>query len=114
MKWKRIKEWIYDHPHKKGVLLQDKYKIDEVLGMGGYGIIYRCIDTHSNKTCVLKQLRPRKARRSKEKERFHSEAEIMKRMDHSQIPQLVDYITINSQSYYVMQEVKGQIGRAHV
>lgn len=107
MKWKRIIEWIYDYPHKKGVLLHDKYKIDEVLGMGGYGIIYRCIDIGSNKNCVLKQLRPSKARRTKEKERFHTETEIMRAINHSQIPQLVDYFTINSQSYYVMQEVRG-------
>lgn len=108
MKWKRLKEFMYDRYHKRGVILHEKYKIEDHLGTGGYGIIYLCRDIQTNKSYVLKQLRPSKAKKLKEKQRFQYEVKLLKSINHIQIPQLFDYFLIDGQAYYVMQFIKGK------
>lgn len=108
LKWKKWREVIYDRYQKKGTLLNCKYKIEDYYGMGGYGMIYLCTDAHANTSYILKQLRPSKAKRRKEQQRFQSEAELLQTMSHPQIPQFIDYFMIDGQAYYVMQKINGK------
>ncbi|MDQ0271776.1 serine/threonine protein kinase [Cytobacillus purgationiresistens] len=107
MYWRKFTKWLYDIPLGHGVFLKDSYKIEKCLGMGGYGIIYQCTDIHTQKSYVLKQLRPSKTRSNKETLRFHKEVDLMKSFNHQHIPELVDSFTIDDQEYYVMKQIKG-------
>ncbi|MBT2757978.1 protein kinase [Mesobacillus foraminis] len=105
MKWTRIIKSLYDRPIKKGVLLGDSYIIEKCLGMGGYGITYQCVLKDTQDRYVLKQLRPSKSKRTYERERFKQEVELLRKINHKRIPNLVDYFMIDGQSYYVMNKI---------
>ena len=67
MALKLLKKLLFDRPLKNGVILNHQYKIEECLGMGGYGLVYLCTDILTQTPYVLKQLRPTKAKKEKEK-----------------------------------------------
>ncbi|BBM84237.1 hypothetical protein [Candidatus Uabimicrobium amorphum] len=37
------------------MLINDKYKIEQKLGQGGMGTVYRAVDIHSNKLVAIKE-----------------------------------------------------------
>ncbi|MGR6856497.1 serine/threonine-protein kinase [Bacillus halotolerans] len=107
MALKQLKKLLFDRPLKNGVILNNQYKIEECLGMGGYGLVYVCTDIHTQTPYVLKQLRPTKAKKQKERVRFQQEIGLLKSISHSQIPAFIEDFSIDGQAYYVMQLVEG-------
>lgn len=51
---KRIEEAQFGHKLVKGILIKDKYLIQDKLGEGGYGAVYRVKDLEKNKEMALK------------------------------------------------------------
>ncbi|MGQ8924096.1 serine/threonine-protein kinase [Bacillus halotolerans] len=107
MALKQLKKLLFDRPLKNGVILNNQYKIEECLGMGGYGLVYVCTDIHTQTPYVLKQLRPTKAKKQKERVRFQQEISLLKSISHPQIPAFIEDFIIDGQAYYVMQLVEG-------
>ncbi|MFK3811416.1 serine/threonine-protein kinase [Bacillus halotolerans] len=107
MALKQLKKLLFDRPLKNGVILNNQYKIEECLGMGGYGLVYVCTDVHMQTPYVLKQLRPTKAKKQKERVRFQQEVSLLKSISHPQIPAFIEDFIIDGQAYYVMQLVEG-------
>jgi len=107
MNWKFLLKWIYDRPLEKGALLGDTFRIDKCVGMGGYGIIYKCTNIETGKKVVAKQLRPSKALKKKERLRFLSEMDLLSSLNHKQIPRLLDTIHTNKETFYIMEHVEG-------
>lgn len=107
MALKQLKKLLFDRPLKNGVILNNQYKIEECLGMGGYGLVYVCTDVHTQTPYVLKQLRPTKAKKQKERVRFQQEIGLLKSINHPQIPAFIEDFIIDGQAYYVMQLVEG-------
>jgi len=107
MNWKFLLKWIYDRPLEKGAFLGDTYKIDKCVGMGGYGIIYKCTNIKTGQQYVAKQLRPSKALKLKERQRFLSEIDLLASLHHKQIPRLVDTIHSDKEAFYIMEYVEG-------
>ncbi|MEC1645438.1 serine/threonine-protein kinase [Bacillus halotolerans] len=107
MALKQLKKLLFDRPLKNGVILNNQYKIEECLGMGGYGLVYVCTDVHMQTPYVLKQLRPTKAKKQKERVRFQQEIGLLKSINHPQIPAFIEDFIIDGQAYYVMQLVEG-------
>ncbi|TYS09414.1 protein kinase [Bacillus subtilis] len=107
MALKQIKKLLFDRPLKDGIILNHHYRIEECLGMGGYGLVYLCTDVHTQTPYVLKQLRPTKAKKEKERVRFQQEMKLLKSIHHPQIPAFIEDFTIGGQAYYVMQFIDG-------
>ena len=59
----------------------DGYRIDEVLGRGGMGIVYRAEDTALSRTVALKMIDPAMAQDETFLRRFRSEARALARID---------------------------------
>ncbi|AMR48503.1 MULTISPECIES: protein kinase domain-containing protein [Bacillus] len=108
MALKLLKKLLFDRPLKNGVILNHQYKIEECLGMGGYGLVYLCTDILTQTPYVLKQLRPTKAKKEKEKVRFQQEIKLLNSIHHPQIPGFIDEFIIDGQAYYVMQFIEGE------
>ncbi|UTL72948.1 serine/threonine-protein kinase [Bacillus halotolerans] len=107
MALKQLKKLLFDRPLKNGVLLNNQYKIEECHGMGGYGLVYVCTDVHTQTPYVLKQVRPTKAKKQKERVRFQQEIGLLKSINHPQIPAFIEDFIIDGQACYVMQLVEG-------
>ncbi len=95
-------------------LLNNRYKVTEVLGSGGFSYTYLAEDTHlpGNPMCVVKHLQPARtddvfldiARRL-----FKTEAEILDILGHhDQIPKLMAYFEENQQFYLVQEYIIGE------
>ncbi len=95
-------------------LLSGRYKIQKVLGSGGFSRTYLAQDTQrpGNPLCVVKHLRPGRtdehfmqvARRL-----FNTEAEILEKLGrHDQIPLLLAYVEENQEFYLVQEFIEGQ------
>ncbi|MFN6563572.1 MAG: protein kinase domain-containing protein [Nostoc sp. ChiSLP01] len=72
-----------------GQVIDNRYQIIRQLGQGGFGRTYLAEDKKSHQTCVLKEFAPQvqeKQDLQKAKELFEREANVLKKLQHSQIP----------------------------
>ena len=54
-------EW---HCRRKGTTIAERYTIQELLGMGSYGLTYLCTDDQNGREVALKESKPSKGRLS--------------------------------------------------
>lgn len=98
---------------EKDTLLNQRYKVTEPLGSGGFGKTYLASDTQrpGDPQCVVKHLQP--ARQGREfldiaRRLFKTEGEILELLGKSdRIPQLLAYFEENQQFYLVQQFIPG-------
>ena len=93
-------------------LLKQRYEIREILGQGGFATTSLAMDTQSGRLCAVKCLSFRKLEDWKRWELFEREAKILKHLDHPQIPDYLDFFTIESERdvelYLVQEYVEGK------
>jgi serine/threonine protein kinase/tetratricopeptide (TPR) repeat protein len=85
-----------------------RYRIEETIGQGGMGIVYRAIDLRTGETVALKQLR-REATNAKPDliERFLREAAALRDLNHPNIVRAFETVTDAGDHYIVMDYVDG-------
>ncbi len=91
----------------KGSIIQGRYVIDELLGKGGFGAVYKVRDRGSNDSVfALKELiHPTKF----ERESFLAEGTILRRLDHYALPKVYRIFEdkSNNRSYMLMDFIDG-------
>ncbi|BCX07186.1 MAG: hypothetical protein KatS3mg066_1045 [Fischerella sp.] len=95
--------------------LNNRYKVIQVLGAGGFGETFLAEDTHmpSRRRCVIKQLKPVTNDPQTYKmiqQRFEREAATLELLGESsnQIPKLYAYFSEHGQFYLVQEWIQGQ------
>ncbi|MCJ7580764.1 MAG: protein kinase [Candidatus Aminicenantes bacterium] len=92
----------------EGTIIAGKYKIIEVLGKGGMGVVYKAEDTKLKRTVALKFLSPELTRNSEAKERFMLEAQAASALDHNNICTVHEIDESDEQMFIAMAYVDGQ------
>lgn len=101
-----------------GTLLDGKYKILSEIGRGGMSVVYMAINERANKTWAVKELRlDSELDHEAVKQGLLAEMEILKRLDHVNLPSIVDVIEEKDSFFIVMDYIEGhslgQILREH-
>ena len=98
-----------------GETLQNRYRLDELLGRGGYGAAYLAEDTRLKRICVVKQMLNPKGVSSKQLEEqrasFAKEASLLVQLNHPghpNIPEIYDYFFDDTGNYLVMKYIEGK------
>lgn len=108
-----------------GSLLRNRYIVGVALGVGGFGITYKCLDTKLGGICAIKEYFPANIalrnnatklvsvaeqnieRYNKIMKRFVEEAELVKTLHHRNVITIYDSFFENNTAYYVMEYCDG-------
>lgn len=106
---RKIRQFFVDWPINKGTVLRQRYEVEDVLGTGSYGIVYRCTDLSTMEKAVVKQLRPSKRYSEKEVWLFKNEIETMRKLDHPKMPAFIeDFSDRKHHQYYAMNYIEAE------
>lgn len=105
---KSIQRFLIDRPLRPGTLIKNRYKIDHVLGMGSYGITYLAKDQKFETQVVVKQLRKTKQKLEQGRRAFEYEKKILARIDHPQVPRLLDVEESSAGFFIIMDYINGK------
>ncbi|MBK9156049.1 MAG: protein kinase [Chloracidobacterium sp.] len=86
----------------------NQYKIQEKIGSGGQGTVYKALDTKLNRTVVIKILPPELTVKTANFKRFEREAQLCSQLDHPNICTIYDFHEANGVFYIAMQYVDGK------
>lgn len=93
---------------KPGTTIQNgRYVIEEVIGQGGMGHVYRVMDTHLGKLRALKEMIPQMGEPEAELINYRREAEMLIHQEHPGIPQIYDWFIEYRRAYIVLQYIPG-------
>ncbi|MBX5484476.1 MAG: serine/threonine protein kinase [Myxococcaceae bacterium] len=91
-----------------GQVLDGRYRIEDVLGQGGMGMVFSAIQTSVQRPVAVKTLHPTLAAAPQFYERFKREAEMASRLHHPNIITIYDFgQTPDGTCYYVMELLDG-------
>ena len=84
------------------------YRLDQLLGQGGMGAVYRAWDERLERWVAIKQIRPDSAENDRARERFRREARASARLNHPSIVQIFDILEREDGDWIVMELVEGR------
>lgn|GEM_PF-4943500 len=84
-----------------------KYKIENVVGIGGMSIVYRAFDQSLKREAALKILNVRRTANPVEVRRFQREVEIAQRLRHPNIIDIYEYGEVETFAYLAMEYMPG-------
>lgn len=103
-----------DKQLQTGSTLMNRYAIEEVIGIGGMGAVYRARDMHfpnAVKLVAVKEMiiqtRDPLVRKTIV-QNFEREANILVTLEHPCIPRIFDYFSLNERSYLVLELIQGR------
>ncbi len=97
-----------------GTTLVDRYNIQEVIGIGGMGSVYRARDLHFPnvvKLVAVKEminLAPDPLVRQTIVQNFEREANMLATLNHPAVPRIYDYFSLDNRSYLVLEFIIGK------
>jgi len=84
------------------------YQIQEKLGEGGMGVVYRALDTHLNRPVALKLLPADKVSNPERRKRFVQEARAASALNHPHIVTIYDIASHDQHDFIAMELIEGK------
>jgi serine/threonine protein kinase/class 3 adenylate cyclase len=95
-----------------GTLVNNRYRVERVLGQGGFGRTYLAADTHCfGDSCVLKEFVPTSRSEyvvQKSRELFELEARVLYQINHPQIPRFLAWLSDRERLFLVQEYIDGK------
>ena len=97
-----------------GVTLVNRYNIQDVIGIGGMGSVYRARDMHFPNVVKLVAVKeminmaPDPLVRQTIVQNFEREANLLATLHHPSIPRIYDYFSHDDRSYLVLEFIQGR------
>lgn len=95
---------------KIGTVIANKYEILKEIGRGGMSVVYLAMDKNLNKQWAVKEIRKKGSGKNDEivVNSLIAEANLMKKLDHSSLPRIVDIIDNGITIYVIMDYIEGE------
>ncbi|MFC4558379.1 serine/threonine protein kinase [Virgibacillus kekensis] len=103
---KKVRQTVMDYQYSIHETLAGRYRIEEILRNGSYGIIYLCWNLESNQRCVVKQMR--KSKKKENEENYKQETAILQMLDHPGIPKLIETFSYQNKQFFSMEFIEGE------
>ncbi|MBM4342444.1 MAG: serine/threonine protein kinase [Deltaproteobacteria bacterium] len=87
-----------------GTLVGGRYRVDDVIGIGGFGAVYRCTNLAMEQTVALKVLRTEHLSSVEHVKRFSREAQAVSRLKHPNTIHTFDFGTHTDGALYLAME----------
>ncbi|MGN0674381.1 MAG: protein kinase [Oscillospiraceae bacterium] len=87
-----------------GYVLDGRYEINEILGSGGGGVVYKAYQKSVGRYVAIKLIKENICKSID----IHGEADVLKKLKHNYIPAVYDFIIENDNIYTVMEFVEGK------
>jgi eukaryotic-like serine/threonine-protein kinase len=84
-----------------------RYRIEEQIGAGGMGVVYRAYDQKLERDLAIKVLASGALNDEAARKRFRNEARVLSRLNHPAIQTIHDFDTLEGQDYLVSELVPG-------
>ena len=84
-----------------------RYRIEEEIGAGGMGVVYRAYDEKLERDLAIKVLTPGTLHDETARRRFRNEARVLSRLNHPSIQTIHDFDTFEGHDYLVSELVSG-------
>src|ERR1700682_4438191 len=84
------------------------FRIDEPLGEGGMGVVYRGTDLSLDRAVAIKVLNSDLSRNPELVERFRAEARAQANLNHTNIATLYALVALSGQAWMVMEYIEGE------
>ena len=96
-----------DHDRYIGRLLDNRYEIQEVIGVGGMAVVYKARCHRLNRLVAIKILKDEHARDEEFQRRFNAESQAVAMLSHPNIVSVYDVSSSNDAHYIVMELIDG-------
>jgi len=100
-------------PTLAGHLLARRYRLTQVLGMAGMGIVYDAVDVMTGESVAIKTLKPEK-RSISAIQRLRREAEVGRRLRHPHLRRVFHLGVHEGTSFIVMEKLEGETLSARI
>jgi serine/threonine protein kinase len=97
----------FDPSQLVGTVLDSRYRVEELVGSGGMGCVYRARHVRLERLFAIKLLHPRLRSDAKVVRRFAREAELAGKLSHPNVVGVVDVGEIDGAMYLVMDLATG-------
>jgi len=94
-------------PHSSGSVLGGRYRVEQVLGFGGMGVVYRARDMKLDGEIALKRIRPDRFSPER-RETLRREIVLARRVTHENVCRVYDLVEIEGEEFVSMEYLPGK------
>jgi tRNA A-37 threonylcarbamoyl transferase component Bud32 len=95
-----------------GQMVDNRYRVEKLLGQGGMGAVYRTWHTRLNRPIALKEMVPQPGldadMLAELRQQFENEARVLATLSHPNLVRVTDYFSWEGSEYLVMDFVEGE------